>query len=139
MADDDQVTATPPPPVTAAQVVADILASFTDPSAVDRAAIEAFAAQAARAREARRRIDSEGLIVEDGKGFPVPHPALELERAASRELRGWETARPDLFAGGAKPAGTSSTSKGGAADDRDADTTIADELAAARAARQAGT
>lgn len=63
----------------------------------DVAAVEAFSAQVRRAEEARRRIDKEGIIVEDSKGFAVVHPALEVERAASREMRGWVDRRPDLF------------------------------------------
>ena len=64
---------------------------------VDLAAVEAFSAQVRRSEEARRRIDEDGLIVEDSKGFATAHPALEIERAASREMRGWVDRRPDLF------------------------------------------
>lgn len=113
-----------------------ILDGLDDLPPTDRAAVEAFAAQAARMREARRRIDAEGLIVEDSKGFPIPHPAIDIERAASREMRGWETARPDLFAG-SKPAPAKTSMSGGGGTGNDGGT-IDDELAAARAARQAG-
>lgn len=50
-----------------------------------------------RARDARKSIEREGLIIDDGKGFPVEHPALMVEKRASAELRGWVKERPDLF------------------------------------------
>lgn len=50
---------------------------------------EAYCAQVARVRDAQRRISSDGLVVADAKGVPVPHPALEIERKAQAELRAW--------------------------------------------------
>ena len=55
-----------------------------------------------RAKDAREQIEREGLIIDDGKGMPVEHPALLIEKRASAELRGWVKDRPDLF--GAKKA-----------------------------------
>ena len=53
------------------------------------ASFEAFCGQVARCRDARRRVSSEGLVVADEKGRPVPHPALVIERAAQAEIRAW--------------------------------------------------
>ena len=51
--------------------------------------LEAYAGQVVRLRDAQRRLDAEGEVVEDPKGFPIPHPALAIERAAQDELRKW--------------------------------------------------
>lgn len=52
-------------------------------------ALEAYAGQVARLREAQRRLATEGLIITDPKGFPIPHPAIQIERTAQDELRKW--------------------------------------------------
>lgn len=51
--------------------------------------LEAFCGQVARLREAQKRIAAEGLIIADPKGFPMPHPAIAIERAAQIEIRAW--------------------------------------------------
>ena len=51
--------------------------------------LEAFVGQVARLREAQRRIAAEGLITADPKGFPIPHPAIAIEKAAQAEIRAW--------------------------------------------------
>lgn len=56
---------------------------------VEGPALEAYAVQVARMRDAQARIDTEGLIVPDEKGRPVEHPALRVERAAQDEVRAW--------------------------------------------------
>ena len=53
----------------------------------DPAVIEAYCTQVARMRDAQSRIDTEGLIVGDAKGQPVPHPALAIEKAAAEQVR----------------------------------------------------
>lgn len=50
---------------------------------------EAYCGQVARLRDAQRRISSEGAIVADAKGTPMPHPALAIEKQAQAELRAW--------------------------------------------------
>lgn len=40
-------------------------------------------------RPLQDRLDSEGLVVADAKGNPIPHPALALERQAHAEVRAW--------------------------------------------------
>jgi P27 family predicted phage terminase small subunit len=51
--------------------------------------LEALCAQVHRMREARQRIDSEGMVVQDTKGAPVPHPAIAIEKQAGAEVRTW--------------------------------------------------
>ena len=63
----------------------------------DLAAVETVAGLILRVREAQEAIQREGTIVDDGKGFPVEHPALVIEKRASQEIRGWVQQRPDLF------------------------------------------
>lgn len=63
----------------------------------DLAAVETVAGLILRVREAQEAIQREGTIVDDGKGFPVEHPALSVEKRASQEIRGWVKERPDLF------------------------------------------
>lgn len=56
---------------------------------VERPALEAYAVQVARMRDAQARIDAEGLIVADEKGRPVEHPAVRVERYAQEQVRAW--------------------------------------------------
>lgn len=60
-------------------------------------ALEAMAVQVARARDAQRRIDEEGLVIAGSKGEPVPHPALAIERAAQGEVRKIAAERQKMF------------------------------------------
>jgi len=53
--------------------------------------LEAVCGLVHRLRDARERIEKDGIIVLDKAGHPVPHPALETERQAQRELRAWES------------------------------------------------
>lgn len=66
-------------------------------SAFDEEAVATVAGLLRRVRDARARVDAEGTIIDDGKGFPVEHPALVVEKRASAEIRGWVKDRPDLF------------------------------------------
>lgn len=52
-------------------------------------ALEAYCGQVATLRDAQARIASEGLVVADPKGHPIPHPAVAIERAAQDEIRQW--------------------------------------------------
>lgn len=56
---------------------------------LDAPDFEAYAGQVCRLRDAQRRLASEGIVIADPKGNPVPHPALAIERAAQVELRQW--------------------------------------------------
>ena len=55
--------------------------------------LEAMASQVDAMRQARALVDTDGVMVRDGKQNPIPHPCLELERQAQRALnelmRGW--------------------------------------------------
>ncbi|QDU62163.1 hypothetical protein Pan216_30300 [Planctomycetes bacterium Pan216] len=48
--------------------------------------LEAIATQILTAREARKALDRDGLMVRDAKHNPVAHPALDAERAAQNQL-----------------------------------------------------
>ena len=60
--------------------------------------LEAYCGQIARLRDAQRRIESEGAVVADPKGNPIPHPALSIERTAQDEIRKWGEAFAPLEA-----------------------------------------
>lgn len=84
---------------------ADRLADGRVLSPFDREALETVAGLTLRVRDAREQVEREGLIIDDGKGFPVEHPALLIEKRASQELRGWVKDRPDLFGQQKRSAG----------------------------------
>lgn len=63
----------------------------------DKSAVEAVAGLNLRLVDARKSISAEGMVIDDGKGFPIEHPALLIEKRASAEIRGWVKDRPDLF------------------------------------------
>ena len=48
--------------------------------------LEAMASQVDAMRQARALVDTDGVMVRDGKQNPIPHPCLELERQAQRAL-----------------------------------------------------
>ena len=51
--------------------------------------LEALCGQIHRQREAERRISEEGIVVQDVKGNPTPHPSLATEKQAQAEIRNW--------------------------------------------------
>jgi phage terminase small subunit len=51
------------------------------------ALVEAICCQVHVMRGARAAIELDGLMVRDGRNNPIPHPALEVERLAGRQLR----------------------------------------------------
>lgn len=65
------------------------LAAAVDLTEADVPAVEQMVQQIVTARDARRRIDVDGLVVLGAKDEPVPHPALAIERAAQTEIRRW--------------------------------------------------
>lgn len=73
----------------AQEVWNEIVASNDLAGTVDRAALEAFCTLMARLREARARVDKEGMVVKDGRGRAVPHPALAVERQIAEQIRAW--------------------------------------------------
>lgn len=71
----------------------EIRAAFGDGfERVDGPDLEAYCGQVSRLRDAQMRIASEGLIVSDAKGQPMPHPAIAIEKAAQDEIRKWGNA-----------------------------------------------
>jgi P27 family predicted phage terminase small subunit len=77
-------------PETARVVWDEVVARWGDQSwKVEGAELEAYCTQIARMRDAQKRVDTEGLIVADEKGRPVPHPGLALEKQAHAEVRAW--------------------------------------------------
>ena len=77
-------------PEAVAAVWSEVVAAYGDGSAaIEGPALEAFCGQVATLRDAQLRLASDGLIVDDPKGFPVNHPAIAIERAAQDEIRKW--------------------------------------------------
>ena len=64
---------------------------------IDMQALEAYSGQLYRMRAARDILEEEGLVI-DGMRGSTQHPAVEIERQASQEMRQWISRRPDLFA-----------------------------------------
>jgi len=46
--------------------------------------VEAIVSQLSMAREARKRIDEEGIVVRDMKGSVIAHPAIKIELTAMK-------------------------------------------------------
>jgi len=86
-------------PDTAADVWREIMASNDLAGTVDRSALEAFCTLMARLREARQRVEDEGMVVKDPRGRVIPHPALAVERQTAEQVRAWG----DRFAPLVKP------------------------------------
>ena len=82
-----------PPPAhmdkDAAKVWSEVCANYRDPSEIVGPALEAYCGQVAMQRDARSRIANEGAIIDDGRGKPIPHPAIALEVRAQSEIRAW--------------------------------------------------
>lgn len=53
-------------------------------SSTATATVEAIALQIQLARDARARVEEEGIVVRDMKGAVVPHPAIKIEADAMR-------------------------------------------------------
>lgn len=66
-------------------------------SPFDREVLFTVAGLVLRVRDARDAVEREGQIIDDGKGFPIEHPALVIEKRASQEIRGWVKDHPNLF------------------------------------------
>ncbi|MDQ4502172.1 P27 family phage terminase small subunit [Sinomonas sp. ASV322] len=92
----------PPPglPASAVEAWREIVVANDFAGNVDRAALEAFCTLMARLREARQRVEDEGMVVKDPRGRVVPHPALAVERQTAEQIRAWG----DRFAPLVKPA-----------------------------------
>lgn len=82
-----------------ADVWREIVASNDLVGRVDRVALETYCTLTARLREARGRIEEEGMVVTDTRGKVIPHPALAVERSTAEQIRVWG----DRFAPLVKP------------------------------------
>lgn len=72
----------------AAAVWADIWPAVEDRFAAgDEVELAALCVQIVRLRDAQARIDAEGLIVLGGRGQPMQHPAIPVERDAGVAIR----------------------------------------------------
>lgn len=63
----------------------------------DLQTVETVAGLIMQIEASRRVLDAEGIVLEDGMGKTVEHPAVSVEKKCSQELRGWIKDRPDLF------------------------------------------
>lgn len=79
-----------PPPAHLPDDVAAVWAEFVDKSNDVGPEFEGWCGQVARLRDAQHRLATEGMVVADAKGSPIPHPALIVERQAQTELRAWK-------------------------------------------------
>jgi P27 family predicted phage terminase small subunit len=86
-------------PAAAADVWREIMESNDLAGTIDRSALEAFCTLMARLREARQRVEDEGMVVKDPRGRVIPHPALAVERQTAEQIRAWG----DRFAPLVKP------------------------------------
>lgn len=66
----------------------DEIAPQVDPS-ITSAGLEALATAMVRLRDARSRIEEDGMLVVGAQGKPVHHPAVAVEAAAVSEIRAW--------------------------------------------------
>lgn len=87
-------------PAAVAEVWREIADSNDLVANVDRTALETYCTMVARVREARQRIEDEGMVVTDPRGRVIPHPALAVERQTAEQIRAWG----DRFAPLVKPA-----------------------------------
>ena len=72
-----------------AEVKARWEAAGADFSRVDGPDLDAYCGQVALVRESADRVSSEGMVIADAKGNPIPHPAVEIGRRAQAEVRAW--------------------------------------------------
>jgi phage terminase small subunit len=73
----------------AAGVWDEVIGAHHEPARIAGPDLAAYCGQVATQRDARARIAREGLIVEDERGRPEPHPAIAIELKATAEIRAW--------------------------------------------------
>ncbi|QDQ97971.1 P27 family phage terminase small subunit [Tomitella fengzijianii] len=89
---------TPPAHLSAGakQAWKEVTAAHPDPATIVGPELEAYAVAIARHRDAADRIDTEGAIISDERGRPIPHPAFDIERHAQADIHRWaEKFAPD--------------------------------------------
>lgn len=73
----------------AADVWRELVGRHPEPEVIVGPELESYCVTVARARDAARRIDEEGAVVNDERGNPVEHPALAIERKAQAAIKSW--------------------------------------------------
>lgn len=80
----------PLPPEHVTDAVADVWCEIVEQhqlvEPIDRVGLEAYCTTAVRYRDAAAKVAKEGLVVDDGRGRAVVHPALALERQLADQL-----------------------------------------------------
>lgn len=67
----------------------EIVTRHNEPEVIIGPELDAYCVTVARARDAARRIDAEGAVVNDERGNPIEHPALAIERKAQAAIKSW--------------------------------------------------
>lgn len=73
----------------AAAVWVDTIGRHPDPDEIRGPELDAYCVVVARARDAARRIDDEGAVVNDERGNAIEHPAFAIERKAQAAIKAW--------------------------------------------------
>ena len=73
----------------AATVWRELVSKHPDPESILGPDFETYCVIVWRARDAARRIDSEGMVVNDERGNPIEHPALAIERKAQASIKSY--------------------------------------------------
>ncbi|MFI2216552.1 P27 family phage terminase small subunit [Rhodococcus sp. NPDC019627] len=74
---------------TAGAVWLEIVKRHGAPEEIMGPEFDAYCVTVARARDAARRIDREGAVVNDERGNAVEHPAFAIERKAQAAIKAW--------------------------------------------------
>lgn len=72
-----------------AKVWTEVVAAHDNPAKIVGPDLEAYCGQVALLRDCTARVAREGTIIEDERGRPDVHPAIELARKAQAEIRAW--------------------------------------------------
>ena len=71
----------------AAAVWRELVSQHPDPESILGPDFETYCVIVWRARDAARRTDSEGMVVNDERGNPTEHPARAIERKAQAAVK----------------------------------------------------
>lgn len=73
----------------AATVWRELVGRHPEPESILGPDFETYCVVVHRARDAARRIDTEGMVVNDERGNPIEHPALAIERKAQAAIKSY--------------------------------------------------
>lgn len=73
----------------AASVWREVVERHGDPEQIVGPEFESYCVVVNRARIAAKRIDTEGVVVNDERGNAVEHPAFAIERKAQAQIKAW--------------------------------------------------